>query len=275
MKWFEHEKNIAAGFKLKPPYDRIIIGCDPRDGMTKETADSFDVYINVSDSICTTFEPSRPGQFMHWYPVNECGLWNLSYLYWLKTVMDFHYDAGHRIYLHCHAGAYRSPSAALLWLQSRGISPRNALKICKDRGPSIYRIWQGNGNIPKLKDFVFAQMRKYPTWSLASILLQDAPRAEHAWNREVLNGDSRTCCLTHHYFWFYYKPKWWFKEKIREFEYWAIKKYGWKRSKYCTSYYVREHFWAWGENAEPKYDPYYDYDIWALDPKNGRDPYEA
>lgn len=126
-KWFEHAENKASGYNLKAPYDRIIVGCDPRDGMTKETADSFDVYVNVSDSACSTFEPSRLGQAMHWYPVNECGLWNLSYLFWLKTVLDHHFDAGHRIYLHCHAGAYRSPSAAVLWLQSRGHTPEEAL----------------------------------------------------------------------------------------------------------------------------------------------------
>jgi hypothetical protein len=181
MKWFEQSENKASGYKLKAPYDNVIVGCDPRDGMTQATADSFDVYINVSDTACTTFEPSRLGQFMHWYPVNECGLWNLSYLYWLKTVMDHHYNAGHRIYLHCHAGAYRSPSAAVLWLQSRGHSPAEALDLGKEKESCLYRLWKSYDNIPKLKDDVFRLMSEHPTWSLGGILHE----THDYWNKEV------------------------------------------------------------------------------------------
>ena len=247
MKWFEHPKDIASGYQLKAPYDRVFVGCDPRDGMTKESADSFDVYVNVSDTACTTFEPSRLGQAMHWYPVNECGLWNLSYLFWLKTVLDHHYDAGHRIYLHCHAGAYRSPSAAVLWLQGRGHTPAEALEFGKEKESALYRLWESYDNIPKLKDKVFSLMREHPTCSLGSILHRTG---DYYWNKEILSGHSRTCSILHRYFWFYYKPKWWLKDKKNRTRDW-FKGFGYHTEGCGTWIYKRKNFWDPLQDAEP------------------------
>jgi len=246
MKWFEHPQDEVRGFYLKEPYSRIFIGCDPRDGMTKESADSFDAFINVSDTACTTFEPSKPGQQMHWYPVNEGGLWNLSYLYWLKTVMDHHFDAGHRIYLHCHAGAYRSPSAAVLWLQSRGYSPEDALLLVREKGSALYRLWNSYDNIPKLKDQVFKLMNEHPNWSLGAILHETGDY----WNKEVISGHCRTTGLKHRYFWFYYLPKWWIRNRRDWLKDWLGGK-GFYTEGFGTYIYKRKHFWAWPCNAEP------------------------
>lgn len=245
-KWFEQSETKATWYTLKPPYDRIVVGCDPRDGMTKETADSFDAFVNVSDTACSTFEPSRSNQAMHWYPVNECGLWNLSYLFWLKTVLDHHFDAGHRIYLHCHAGAYRSPSAAVLWLQSRGHPPEEALELGKENGSSLYRLWKSYDNIPKLKDKVFDLMRKHPDYALASIL----HLTEDHWNKEILSGHCRKLSLLHHYFWFYYQPKWWIKNKIYNIKSW-LKGLGYHTVGIGTWYYKRKNFFDMPKNAEP------------------------
>lgn len=248
-KWFEHEKDKARGFRLKPPYDNIFIGCDPRDGMTQRSADFFDVFMNVSDTACSTFEPSRPGQHMHWYPVNEMGLWNLSFIFWLKTILDYHYEKGHKIYLHCHAGAYRSPSTGLLWLLSRGCTRDEALEILNERGPAIFRIWESNGNIPKLTYRVFEKMKDHPTWSLGSILHEVERRS---WNREIISGDGRKCGLLHKYFWFYYKPKWWARGQWRTFHQWFSGE-GWRDGEFkgCTYRYKRKHFWAWAKDAKP------------------------
>jgi hypothetical protein len=250
MKWFEHEKDEVRGYRLKEPYQNVMVGCDPKDGMTKASADSFDVYVNVSDSECNTFEPSRDGQFMHWYPVNECGRWNLSYLFWLKKVMDHHHAAGRRIYLHCHAGAYRSPSAAILWLQSRGHSAEEALTIGKESGSTIYRLWKSFDNIPKLKDEVFKLMNEHPTWSLGGIL----HHTKDYWNHEVMSGSGRRNALLHRYLWFYYEPKWWLRDKFRKFKDWAFRRYGWFSEGYGTYMYRRKYFWAWPTHAEPE-DP--------------------
>lgn len=250
MKWCRRRKTKARGYKLSPPYDNVFIGCDPNDGMTRKVADSFDVYVNVADSPCNTFEPSYPGQVMRWYPVNEMGRWNLSYLYWLKKVMDFHHDRGDRIYLHCHAGAYRSPSAALLWLQSRGLTPTQARKIVRERGPTIYKIWENHGNVPDLKDKLFKSMRKHPTWGLSGNLNEACGHVfkEH----EVASGHTRTYNLLHHYFFFYFKPKAWIRENWHDFKNWAFKRYGYYRQGWGTYYYVRKYFWVKPRNAEPK-----------------------
>lgn len=246
-KWYEAEKDEVRGFYLNAPYDNIFVGCDPRDGMSKASADSFDVFMNVSDTACTTFEPSRPGQHMHWYPVNECGRWNLSFFFWLKTILDHHHAKRHRIYLHCHAGAYRSPSTALLWLRSNGHSPEQALSILKERGPGIYRIWGNLDNIPKLAFYVMQLMNEHPKWSLGSILHE----TRDYWNREIISGHSRTMGLLHRYFKPYYRVKWFVNGQIRTCKEW-LKGEGWRpgESKGCTYRYTRKYFWAWAKNAE-------------------------
>lgn len=248
--WYEHEKNEARGFKLRPPYDRIVVGCDPRDGMTKETADSFDVFVNVSDSPCALFEPSRPGQHMHWYPVNECGRWNLSYLFWLKRVLDHHYDAGHRVYLHCHAGAYRSPSAAVLWLQGRGLSYLEAAVIAKEGRLSIFRQWEDLGNVPEGYTKFFERMREHPTQSLAGIMLETEKRLKLFPPLEVIAGENWYYHVRLRLFWWYYEPKWWLKNQLRRLKDWGLNRYGYTRDGICTTYYARRYFWSRMENAE-------------------------
>jgi hypothetical protein len=246
-KWYQQEKDEVRGFYLNAPYDKIFIGCDPKDGMTQKSADHFDVFMNVSDSACSTFEPSRPGQHMHWYPVNEMGQWNLSYVFWLKTILDHHYAQGHRIYLHCHAGAYRSPSAAILWLLSRGHTRSEACFILKERSQYIYKMWEDHGNVHPLTFRVFEEMNKHPKWSLAGHL--------HAiWDlryEEILGGRTRKRAILRKYLWFYFEPKYWLMEKKRKMIDW-LKGQGWRHDGICTHYYTRKYFWSWPVNAEEK-----------------------
>jgi hypothetical protein len=251
--WYSRDKNGVSVYQLKEPYENVYIGSDPRDGMTEETARSFDAIVNVSDTPGVLFEPSFSEQRVYWYPVNEVGRWNLSYLFWLKKIMDHHHFKGHKIYLHCHAGAYRSPSAAILWLQSRGHSAQEALRIGSYRGDDshTYRLWGRYGNIPRTKDTVFETMRKHPSWSLASVLLSNKHWDEDPWNNEICAGDVKKGCLLKKYFWFYYRPKWYLsdlKQKIG----WFFKKCGYKREGICTHIYGRKYFWAWPKNAEPR-----------------------
>lgn len=246
MKWFEHPETKVRGYNLKPPYSNVFVGCDPCDGMTRAVAADFDAFVNVSDSPCNYFEPMRQGQQMHWYPVNEMGLWNLSYLFWLKKVLDYHYAAGHRIYLHCHAGAYRSPSAAVLWLQSRGHTANEALTLGKESTSTLYRLWDDIGSIPKLKDEVFRLMNEHPTWSLGGILGE----ASDLWNHECRGGYYRKLTLLHHYFWFYYEPKWWARNLRRKVTEW-FKGYGYHKDGCATYLYLRKHYWGKAKEAEP------------------------
>lgn len=267
MKWFEHSENQVDPYQLAAPYDNIWVGPDPLDGMTPETAKSYNAVINVSDSPCAVFEPSYPGQAMHWYPVNEIGRWNLSYLFWLKRVLDYHHEQGHKIYLHCHAGAYRSPSAAVLWLQSRGHSPEEALKLgafCGDDS-GLYRLWKSYRNVHPLYQKIYQLMREHPTWSFASVILRDQIRSQDKWNPEFSTGYCRNSYLKHHYFWWYYQPKWWINNKITYLKYW-LDGSGWFSEGIGTYIYTRKDFWSRGRNAEPK--SFNDVSFWVRNAKN-------
>jgi len=194
--------------------------------MTEETAKQFDAIVNVSCSPCAYFHPAFPGQAMHWYPVNEMGQWNYGYFYWLVKVLDFHYKKGHKIYLHCHAGAYRSPHAAIFWLMSRGHTHEEAIEI-EWNDPERTKRWKEErdgsmwkykltycyrqGNIPKGVDKLFKRMREHPTWSFAGIMLHDpwiasVPETAGTFRMRFSRWKHKT-------FWFYYKPKWYIKRR--------------------------------------------------------------
>ncbi len=250
MEWCSAEKTGVSTYTLKFPYNNVVVGSDPRDGMTREYADSFDAIVNVSDSIGSLFEPSNPSQRTYWYPVNEIGRWNMSFIYWLKKILDHHHELGHRIYLHCHAGAYRSPSTAVLWLQSRDHTDREAMMIGTRRGEdsSLYRLWESYGNIPKTKDLIYEMMNEHPTWSLAGIIMRDRHWNEDVWNPEIAAGYCRKTHLLRHYFWFYYKPKAYIKDRIEKIGYF-FKKKGYRKEGCCTSIYRRKYYWALPKNA--------------------------
>lgn len=255
--WYDQPKTFVTPFQLRAPYDNVWVGEDPGDGMTKEYADQWDAIVNVSSTKCATFEPSRPDQRTYWFPIIEMGRWPIVYLLWLKEVMDFHHSKGHKIYLHCHAGAYRSPSTAVLWLQSRGHNPEQALNLVKETKSSLYRLWKNYGNIPKRKDEVFDMFHKeeesikergYGTLCIESLLTYGS---FDPWDQEVISGKYRIIQLLHHYFWFYYKPKWWINERWQYFKYWAFNRYGWISKGAGTHFYTRKYFWAFGNKAEP------------------------
>lgn len=193
--WYGQSKNFVRGYFLSEPYKNVFVGCDPRDGMTENLARQFQAFVNVSDTAATYLEPPRwlcpdlqcdePSHIweprMHWFPINECGYWGYAPLYWSKKILDHHHERGDQIYLHCHAGAHRSPMIAYCWLLSRGHSLREAARILGNRRRKWaklelqdfirdYRDW---GLLPtELKKF-YERIQKNPTWSLASILLDE------------------------------------------------------------------------------------------------------
>lgn len=128
-KWCTAPRDGVGLTALAAPYDNIWIGSDPRDGMTPETANSFDAIINVSDTPCALFYPARPDQRTYWIPLNEMGYWGYAAYFAFAHIMDFHYAKGHKIITHCHAGAYRSPYMTMSWLISRGHTPEEAIAI--------------------------------------------------------------------------------------------------------------------------------------------------
>lgn len=137
------DRKLASGRALvHPDYTNITIGSTPLDGMIKPKAESFDAIINVSHSPEALFEPSRPDQRTYWYPVNEMGEWTYSYFVWLFAILDFHHSKKHKIYIHCHAGVYRSPEAVRLWLFYKGHSVLDS-----------YLISRGYANLSAAKNF--------------------------------------------------------------------------------------------------------------------------
>lgn len=114
--WFEYEKIGISGSWMPAPYQNVFIGSYPLDGATKDWADQFDAIVNVSCTEGALFTPSRPDQRTYWYPVNEGAQWSYAYFFMMFKVIDHHYRKGDKIYIHCHAGAYRSPSIFRLWL---------------------------------------------------------------------------------------------------------------------------------------------------------------
>lgn len=151
---------------MPEPYNNIFIGSDPRDGSTKEWADQFDAIINVSCTQGVLFEPSRVDQRTYWYPVNEIGEWSYAYFIYIFKVIDHHYRAGHKIYIHCHAGAYRSPSIFRWWLvtcENKTLEKANEIergRSLDDLSPHMrhYSIYKNFilGNIPpKFQDYIY------------------------------------------------------------------------------------------------------------------------
>lgn len=132
-KWYEHEKTKVGYHQCLAPYENIYVSSYPTDGATKEWADQFDAILNVSCNHNVLFEPSRPDQRTYWYPLNEMGEWSYAYFAYIFKILNFHHSKGHKILVHCAAGAYRSPSAVFRWLEYREHSLIDAYEISRGK----------------------------------------------------------------------------------------------------------------------------------------------
>lgn len=229
--WFKSPVQRAHPRKCAPPYDKIHIGCDPVDGFTEENAKKFDAIINVSCSPCAYFYPAYPGQYMHWVPINEMGYWGLAPFYWFKKVMDFHHSKGHRVYVHCHAGAYRSPTFVVYWLMSLGLTLDEALEIEYNdpvRSKNFQeeeggRFWNYrrrhpymDGNI-NYKTVEMLRRMSEKDYSFGGIINHPGGPLEQS--REIY-GSRHWTAKWHKWFCFYYQPKWWLSKKTEPLRYW-------------------------------------------------------
>lgn len=234
--WFTAKERGVRCSRLREPYQNIFVGSDPLDGMTEAEAKSFDAIVNVSCSPCAYFHPAFPGQAMHWYPINEIGAWGLGPFYWFKKVMDFHFDKGHRIYVHCHAGAYRSPTFTIFWLISRGHTHEEACEI-EYNNPELVkqfkterrgRHWKWKlsypyrmGNIsPEVTD-LFRRMNLHPTYSFGGIVHNPSI----AWTPEVWGAHLWSARWRQKWFGWWYGPLW---QADRFVDYWMHYVRGWQ-----------------------------------------------
>ena len=62
-----------------------------------------------------------------WYPLWEIGEWPVATLHAILLTLDDQLSQGRHVYLHCHAGAYRAPAVAALYLTAKG-TPTQRIK---------------------------------------------------------------------------------------------------------------------------------------------------
>lgn len=130
--WFKQDKNTARWHTMKEPYSNISIGTTPLDGMTLETSQSFDVFVNVKGSPYHIYMDEKPREdtLFEWNPGTEFEKWGFRHLFWSKKILDAYHKQNKTIYLHCAAGAARSPITAMTWLISKKHTLDEVAEIC-------------------------------------------------------------------------------------------------------------------------------------------------
>ncbi|MBR9702458.1 dual specificity protein phosphatase family protein [Candidatus Woesearchaeota archaeon] len=168
--WFDAQEDVVRCVQVLPPYDWLFIGTNPFDGMTREFAESFDLFMNVSDCPHEVLLPEkpRPDTRMLWYPVAELSDWTYGPFYWSKRVLDEALEKKTQTYLHCDSGVNRSPCIAMAWLTSKKHSLEEAaLLISREResyADTRVSRFQRNieqGYIPKQLPEFYARCEEY------------------------------------------------------------------------------------------------------------------
>jgi hypothetical protein len=107
---------------------------------------------------------------MYWLPLNEMGYWGYSHFYATKKILDFHYERGDKILVHCHAGAYRSVKTVVWWLVSRGHTYSGACSI--ELGNEVVKESEYDvevGNTPKNLRELYSRMKRFPTYGVQGL----------------------------------------------------------------------------------------------------------
>ncbi len=148
--WFEQDENGVQATRLSVPYEKIVVGSWPNDGMNRKLAESFEIYMNVSPTNNYQFGPKpKPETDFRWFPLKETGFWGYEVFYWSKKILDDAFEKNKNVYLHCEAGANRSPCIAMAWLTSKGHNLEKSAKIVAGGAETIsdYNLWQFRKNI--------------------------------------------------------------------------------------------------------------------------------
>jgi len=104
--------------------------------------DKYNFFVNVSDD--EPYQMNKPDTEVHWFPVNEFGYWTYQPFYWITRLMDRAVEEKKDVYLHCHAGAHRSPMMGYLYLRSLGHNPDEAFKLLEEGwkvGADVTKNW--------------------------------------------------------------------------------------------------------------------------------------
>jgi hypothetical protein len=102
----------------KIPKFNIEIGSHPEDKIFNADIhlENYDVILNVSDNPVYGLNIDTPK--IYWFPINEFGSWSYSAFYWFTNLMDFYIKENKKIYIHCLAGAHRSPIITYIYFRS-------------------------------------------------------------------------------------------------------------------------------------------------------------
>jgi protein-tyrosine phosphatase len=232
VKWYGHETDKINLEKCKcaSPFDNIYITPTPRDGLTKESADSFDAIINVSHSPEVLFQPSRPDQRTYWYPVNELGEWSYAYFAYMFKVLDYHHGKNHKMLIHCHAGAYRSPTIVRCWLRYKGYCVEEAYDIVtgymrdfsveKDDGRfRNFALFQGYklGNYPPNFDLYIERLRYHKDKSYSYIAALEEPNKISLRPETLPRGYHYRSYMKRKYLGWYMDAKSWLRDRKEQF----------------------------------------------------------
>lgn len=169
--WYKDLTNNVESVRMSKPYSQIVIGSDPTKGMTLETAQQFDVFVNLTENPLYSLSSDKPrtDTKYYWVPINEKNFWGYDPFSKSKIILDFHYDEGHSVYLHCEFSANRSPSIVMGWLISRDHSLEEAALIASGGNEELsklnidqFRKKIDQGFIPKNLSESFKRIKKRP-----------------------------------------------------------------------------------------------------------------
>lgn len=134
--------------------------------------EQFCACINVSDSICATFDLQEIGMPSYWFPINEIAQWTHAPFYGALKVVNKYFKGDKPVLIHCHAGANRSPSVAYAILRTKDYTKEEAEESLKY--PHLHEVFERNierKHIPKnIIDFLKASDENPEITSLSMTL---------------------------------------------------------------------------------------------------------
>lgn len=156
------------------PFMKIRFGPEPNDPSRRDfklDLSQFAAVVNVSDTPCRLFAEAQPAPYF-WFPIHECVFWGYAPFFGTAKVYDNYRDTGKAMYVHCHAGACRSPIMAYTILRAEGKTEADMVKDFP-RYAGIERMFDlhvDRGCIPE--DIIpFLQARHlHPTYSIGGLL---------------------------------------------------------------------------------------------------------
>ena len=150
---------------IVPDY-KIVVGGE--DTGTLLSAKTPDVIINVGDYVDGFF--GRRSQFYYWYPINELSKWGYGPFYWSKKILDYHTNRKDSIFLHCAAGAHRSPMILVAWLKSLRLRENQIQDLVFKECLTMWEQDVANQTIPGDLMTMYNVMYAHPSWSLMGCL---------------------------------------------------------------------------------------------------------